>query len=197
MAFVPEAGGRVRPIGYAHVVLRTGQLSKMIEWYRSVIGLEVVLETPVITFMTFDHSQDRLALMQSSDVVPGQKGGVDHVAYDYRTIEDVVAVYRRAGEIGVKPHWCANHGVATSMYYRDPDGNQIETSVTHFEDRDSVNTWLAGGDFDRNPVGVTIDAEELARRVERGDVQGLLKPDVTHGGALQSELALMRERSEA
>jgi catechol-2,3-dioxygenase len=194
MAFVPDLAERVRPIGYAHVVLRTSQMDKMIEWYRSVIGLEVVLVTPVITFLTFDHSQDRLALMQSDDIDPAQRKNVDHIAYDYQSIEDVVAVYRRAGKFGVKPHWCINHGVATSMYYRDPDGNQIETSVTHFEDRDSVNGWLANGDFDRNPVGVTIDAEELALRVERDDVQGLLAPDAGHGDALASELALMRER---
>ena len=30
------------------------------------------------------------------------------------------------------PHWTVNHGNSTSFYYRDPDGNEVETMLDSF-----------------------------------------------------------------
>ena len=74
-----------------------------------------------------------------------------------------------------------NHGVATSMYYRDPDGNQIELTVGAFAIVAELNAWLATGLFDINPLGVYIDAEELCARVASGEPEAnILKPHPRH-----------------
>jgi len=111
------------------------------------------------------------------------------VAFTYDRLADVVAVYRAVAERGIAPSWCINHGVATSMYFKDPDGNTIELSVENFHDVDSLNAWLATGEFDANPIGVTLDPEDLARRVEAGEPEAdMLRPHPGHAGGLDAEL---------
>ena len=32
----------------------------------------------------------------------------------------------------IKPYWCINHGLTTSLYYHDPDDNAVELQVDNF-----------------------------------------------------------------
>ena len=121
------------------------------------------------------------------------KVGVDHVAFEMESLAELVATFRRLGAEGIEPIRCFNHGVATSMYYRDPDGNEIELSVDHFPEVDDLNAWLASGDFDENPAGVALDAGVLAAQVESGaDEATLLRPDAAHRTWLAD---MMRDRA--
>jgi catechol 2,3-dioxygenase-like lactoylglutathione lyase family enzyme len=201
LAHVPEPKAAPRPREYAHVVFRTTQPEAMIDWYCAVLGMQVVVRTPLINFLTWDGSQDRLAIMaipqfaidaaraRGGEAAPIKLSGVDHVAFTYDRLADVVAVYRAVAAKAIAPHWCINHGVATSMYFKDPDGNVIELSVENFPDVDSLNAWLATGDFNRNPIGVTLDPEDLARRVEAGEAEAdILRPHPDHASAFAAEL---------
>ena len=40
--------------------------------------------------------------------------------------------YARLKGLGIEPDACVNHGVTTSLYYADPDGNQVELQVDNF-----------------------------------------------------------------
>ena len=202
IAHVPVPKAAPRPREYAHVVFRTTQPEAMIDWYCAALGMQVVLRTPLINFLTWDGSQDRLAIMavpksvieaaraRGSDLKPARGlTGLDHVAFTYDRLAQVVAVYRALAAKGVSPSWCINHGVATSIYFKDPDGNTIELSVENFRDVDSLNAWLATGAFNANPIGVTLDAEALARRVEAGEPEDeILRPHPNHAGGFQAEL---------
>jgi hypothetical protein len=113
------------------------------------------------------------------------------------TLAALVTTYRRLAADGIEPVRCFNHGVATSMYYRDPDGNEIELSVEHFADVDALNAWLATGDFDENPAGVALDPRALADTVESGvDEATLLRPDLAHRTWL-ADMMRPRERVSA
>jgi catechol 2,3-dioxygenase-like lactoylglutathione lyase family enzyme len=193
LAHVPTDDGRVKPTGYAHVVLLSTRAEALIDWYCGVAGLQLVMRSEVINFLTFDHSQDRLAIITTKQAIaPGGATGLDHIALDYRSLKDLVAVYHRAGERGLRPHWCVNHGIATSMYFHDPDGRSIELTVGHFPTREAVNAWLSTGEFNRNPIGVTLSAEDLVRRVESGEEEReILRPHPLHGSSLESELRRM------
>ena len=73
-----------------------------------------------------------------------------------------------------------NHGVATSIYYADPDGNEIELTVEAFPSVEALNGWFATGAFDTNPFGVIIDPDDLCARVEAGEPEAeILKPTPT------------------
>ena len=70
---------------------------------------------------------------------------------------------------GIEPHWCINHGPTTSLYYRDPDGNQIELQIDNFTTQADLDAFFSSGAFAENPIGVEFDPEALLARFERGD----------------------------
>ena len=197
-AHVPPQRKVPRPKEYAHVVLKSAQPDALIEWYCNVVGMSVVMRTPVINFLTWDDAQDRLAIIQvpAEQAPKAENSNIHHIAFHYERLADVIAVYRSVADLGIKPHWCVNHGVATSMYFHDPDGNNIELSVENFTDVDDLNAWLSTHAFNLNPIGVTLDPDALAARVERGEPESeILQPHPNHATGLKAELERNAKRS--
>jgi hypothetical protein len=54
------------------------------------------------------------------------------------------------------------------MYYRDPDGNEIETQVDNFDDPDKATEMMNSEAFQKNVLGADYDPEELCRKVDAG-----------------------------
>ena len=70
---------------------------------------------------------------QSSLDRPGLVG-VDHVSYTLESIADLFGNYEYLKAKGIAPEFrCIHHGDTVSMYYADPDGNQMEFQVETFE----------------------------------------------------------------
>jgi catechol 2,3-dioxygenase-like lactoylglutathione lyase family enzyme len=165
------ARGRVAPVKFAHIVFRTGQKDAMVEWYRKVLEAEVALANPLLTFLTFDDEHHRIAILGMPGLEPARQpaAGLEHFAFTYGSLGDLLATYRRLREDGILPYWSINHGPNLSFYYRDPDGNQIELQIDVFDTTDAVNRWYATSDFAANPIGVKFDADDLIRRFEAGE----------------------------
>lgn len=188
-AQVPERpAGRFRPREYAHIVFRTTQPDALIDWYCKVLGMQVVFRHELINFLTWDDSQDRMAIVPDKDAVPRPKNavGLHHAAFEIGDLKVLASQYRYLKSVGILPKMCMNHGVATSMYYDDPDGNSIELTVEAFTSARALNAWLATGAFDANPVGVMYDPEELCSRLDAGESQeAVRKPVADHAARLQ------------
>jgi len=67
------------------------------------------------------------------------------------------------------PNWPINHGVTTSIYYRDPDNNRVELQIDNFATPKELDGYFHSQAFRDNPVGVTYDPEEMCRRYEAGE----------------------------
>ena len=190
-AHVPEHHGGFRPTEYAHIVLKTAQPEALIDWYVAVLGMQVAVRTPLVSFLTWDHCQDRLAILPTPDAVapPANATGMHHAAFSVASLRELCDQYRSLKAQGIVPLRAFNHGVATSMYYADPDGNEIELTVEAFESVEALNEWFATGAFDVNPVGVIIDPDELSARVDAGQPElEILKPHPEHLTWLQDQL---------
>ena len=163
--------GRIAPVKFAHIVFRTGRKDLMVEWYRKVLEAEVALANPLLTFLTFDDEHHRIAIVGMPGLEPAGKpvAGLEHFAFTYASLGDLLATYQRLRAEGILPYWCINHGPNLSFYYRDPDGNQIELQVDVFDSAAAVNDWYATSDFATNPIGVKFDADDLIRRFEAGE----------------------------
>ncbi len=121
----------VTPAKFAHYVLRVSDMANSVAWYQAVLGMEVVHQNPMITFMTYDDEHHRIAMVQvppNDDVskdVRLRLPGLDHVAYTLNSLEDLLATYKRLKAQEILPVWPINHGLTTSLYYADPDGNRV------------------------------------------------------------------------
>jgi catechol 2,3-dioxygenase-like lactoylglutathione lyase family enzyme len=164
------ASSPISPAKFAHFVLRTGQIDRMAEWYRVVLNARIVFRDEMLCFLSYDDEHHRLALINIPGSPPRDPDstGTDHVAYSYNDLGDLLATYRRLKEHGIAPHWPINHGVTTSMYYRDPDNNRVELQIDNFATVAELDGYFHSAAFAANPVGVTYDPEELCRRYEAG-----------------------------
>ena len=166
---------RIRPSRFVHVVYRTRRFDEMIRWYETVFDAKVRYQNPVLAFLSYDDEHHRIALINMAVVHPdapeaGPRGdvGVDHVAYTYDSVEDLFENYAQLKDKGIKPYWCVHHGVTMSMYYGDPDGNQMELQVDAFTSMDEANDFMHGPHFATNPIGVEYDPDEILARIRAG-----------------------------
>ena len=159
------------PIKLSHIVLQTNRRREMIEWYCTVLGAEILYEAERISFISYDDEHHRVAFLDPGRLVDHRpdETGLHHVAFTYAGLAELVDNYLRLREIGVLPQHCVNHGVTTSMYYRDPDGNQVELLVDNFATAAEGNAYMRGRSAsDKNPVGVPYDPEDLVKQVRAG-----------------------------
>jgi len=161
----------IPPAKLAHFVLRTPNFEAMRDWYKTVLGAKVGFDNGFLCFMTYDEEHHRVALVNSpkASVRDEHAAGVDHIAFTFASLGDLLGTFVRLKTADIEPYWCINHGPTTSMYYRDPDGNQIELQIDNYETEEELNAFFASGAFKKNPIGVEFDPDRLVERFENGD----------------------------
>lgn len=165
------------PAKLAHVVLRTSQFQQMQDWYLKVLAARTIYADGGLAFITYDEEHHRVALLNAPDLKPQAEGmaGVHHVAFTYATLGDLVVTYERLRELDIVPVYCTNHGPTTSLYFQDPDGNQIELQVDNFDTIEEATAFFYSPEFAENSIGVDFDPAELARRYHAGEAEASIK----------------------
>ncbi|KAI1372411.1 Glyoxalase/Bleomycin resistance protein/Dihydroxybiphenyl dioxygenase [Hypoxylon crocopeplum] len=177
MAETNLSGKVLSPSRMAHVVLRTPRFRPMIEFYKAMLGAHVVLETPMLAFLTYDDEHHRIAI----GAFPGcgdkvrHSAGLEHIAFTFDSLNDLATAYLQRKARGILPLWCVNHGPTTSMYYQDPDGNMIETQVDNFDTAEEATQCLMSPELLENLFGVDFDPEDLIRRLKSGEPESEIK----------------------
>jgi len=159
------------PKKLSHIVLQTNRRREMIDWYCTVLGAEILYEAERISFISYDNEHHRVAFLDPGPLTERQPNaaGLNHVAFTMGSLDDLTENYLRLKELGIRPHRCVNHGVTTSMYYHDPDNNQVELLIDNFATDVDGKTYMRGrSKTDKNPVGVVYEPDELAARVRAG-----------------------------
>lgn len=171
----------IRPKTFAHVVYRTYRFQEMLDWYVKVFGGTVQYQSPVIAFVTYDEEHHRIALLnlgivkgESQERSPRGQPGMDHVAYGYRSLAELLAKYVELKAAGVMPYWCIHHGITVSLYYADPDGNQMEFQADSYATNEEANAFMHGPHFEANPIGVEFDPEAMIERLRAGESEATL-----------------------
>ncbi len=164
----------LRPSRFSHMVVKTARLEEMVRWYKTVLMAKPMYETDRLCFLTYDEEHHRIMIGKHEGAPPRDPKavGVMHWAYAFETFEQLVNAYERLKEEGIVPRVCINHGFTTSLYYRDPDDNEVEFAVDTFDTKDAMNEWFATGAFDRNFVGVPFDPEDMVKRHREGTELG-------------------------
>lgn len=161
----------IHPKRFAHAVLRTRHLEEAIAFYETILGAEIVFRDTMMAFLTYDDEHHRIALAATPQQEPPPPGaaGLDHLAYTYEDLGELLGTYERLKGEGILPVWTINHGPTTSLYYADPDGNRVELQIDNFETEEQLKAFMQSGAFEKNPIGVTFDPEKLLTRYRSGD----------------------------
>jgi catechol-2,3-dioxygenase len=166
---------RIRPTKFVHVVYRTRRFEQMLRWYETVFDAKIQYQNPALAFLTYDDEHHRFAfanldILQPEGTETERHGmiGVDHVAYTYASLSDLFENYAQLKARGITPYWCVHHGVTVSMYYGDPDGNQMEFQVESYGSNEEANAFMAGPHFAANPIGVEYDPDDWLARLRAG-----------------------------
>lgn len=160
----------ISPTGLAHIVLRTHNFAPMVSFYKTFLGAHASYENDFLSFLTYDNEHHRIAIgaVPVSRPADRTRGGLEHVAFSFPNLHALLLSYKQRKENGILPIWSVNHGPTTSIYYQDPDGNQIETQVDNFESVEEATTFMLSPAFAENPVGTDFDPEELWVLVQSG-----------------------------
>jgi len=171
------------PAVLAHVVLRTANMAKMMDFYVTFLGGRVVFANNTISFITYDDEHHRIALIALPETGPKVHSscGLHHVAFTFATLSDLLLSYRQRKAKGILPTWSVNHGPTTSLYYQDPDGNLLETQVDNFDTVEGATAFMQSKSFAENPIGTDVDPEDLIAKVKNGDAEADLKRRVEIG----------------
>ena len=195
------------PVKLAHIVLWTTNLPTMRNWYVTVLEGRTVHENPALAFITYDDEHHRVALSDpvaaaalvkdlnevpagfaellpglvptTSQAAPAVPRGLAHVAFTYSSLGDLLTNYERLKEQGITPVATINHGATTSLYYRDPDGNQVELQIDNFDTVDGGVAFMLSEAFRNNPIGIAFDPDEILKRLRAGEPERELVASTT------------------
>ena len=159
------------PARLHHVNLKAYRFEEMREFYTTLIGIHPNAEVGTLGWYTYDTANHRLALMHLPHIterVPGS-AGMHHMAFEYDSIGDLMHTYLRLKKMGILPVAVLDHGMTTSFYYRDPDGNYVEMQVDNFGPDPAASTaFMHTPAFLTNPIGVPINPESYEDAWQKG-----------------------------
>ena len=166
-------GAATGPAYISHYGIRAQRYKEMIQWYKTVFRAKIQHENEFLAFMTFDEEHHRLVIFEDPATVtkPDNAAGVDHVGYGLASLGDLVLTYERLKAGGITPFMPLNHRFTTSLYYHDPDGNEVELSVDNFSTKRECDAFVRSEQMEeigRPPFGYAFDPDELARLYHQG-----------------------------
>lgn len=138
-------------------------------------------------WVTNDEANHRLAFVQAPGLTADEDKAthrrVQHFAFAYRTLEELLGSYVRLKGEGITLVLCTDGGAQTAFSYTDPDGNSVELHVDNFGDSwTSTEHMRHSRDFAARPLGHFVDPDKLV--------------DAWQAGASASELSKRAWRDE-
>ncbi|KUL87817.1 hypothetical protein ZTR_03154 [Talaromyces verruculosus] len=185
------------PTKLAHVVLQTGtNFSQMVDFYKTFLGAKASFENDFISFISYDEEHHRIAIVAARGCGPNvpNSSGLHHIAFSYDSLTTLAVAYRQRKRLGIMPVWSVNHGPTSSIYYRDPDGNMIETQVDNFPTPEEATAFMMSKEFIDNPLGTDFDPEELIERLRAGESDASIKRRKEIGPRTRPPGALHRQQ---
>lgn len=175
----------IKPV-FHHVTIKTSRLQEMVDWYRTLIGVEVNFQDEYNAWTTNDEANHRVAFL----AVPGLEDdadkikhtGMHHSAFEYASFDDLMASFERLKGEGVLPAFSLDHGLTISLYYKDPEGNYVELQSDNFGDWEQSGHFMrTSKDFQSNPIGTFFDPEKVCQAHKAGEPFAALQPAIRAG----------------
>lgn len=113
-----------------HVVLKMRDLDEAKRFYNGVLGMKIADERADMgVFFRFnDYHHDIAVFKVNEDAAAPERNqvGLAHVAMVADSLDTVKTIHKRLQDHGVEGIRTADHGVTKSVYFKDPEGNELE-----------------------------------------------------------------------
>lgn len=176
-----DTKGLIHPAYVGHFGVRTTpkNFEAMVRWHLDFFGGSLVLKNETAAFISYDEEHHRLVIINDPSFEPvknqGKCCGIYHIAFTLRSLRELADSYEQKKDRGILPHWPVNHGISTSMYYCDPDGNEFEMQVDNYATSEEVYEFMKTEEFLINPIGVDFIPEDFVKRVRSGESEDAIK----------------------
>ncbi len=176
-----------------HVTIKTSRLDDMIAWYATVIGAKVQFRNDVAAWTTNDAANHRIAFLAvpglSDDQRKVQHNGMHHCAFEYESVDDLMASFDRLRKGGIEPAFCLDHGMTISLYYKDPEGNFVELQCDNFGDWAKSSEFMrTSADFAADPIGTFFDPARVYEKLKSGADFKTLQKSIRAGDYLPDKI---------
>lgn len=168
-----------------HYGIVTKQPDALVEWYAKVVGVERNLVTgasfgdapdsPYGVWVGNDNEHHRIAIVRPpalEDLPYSERAKyprVQHSAWQYDSVADLMESYGRIRDAGIRPVVCTHHGISVAFYYKDPDGNVVELLADAFGDAVRSREYMRTSEEVRtNPMGTLIDPDKMLAAYQEG-----------------------------
>ncbi len=162
-----------REIHHVHIFSDTNY-DAMVDFYTWLFNAEIIRVNPNgLTFISYDDHDHRVVIVKREGwgTKPNRPIGVSHLAFAYASLGELVFIYKKMKEKGYKPVWTNNHGNSTSFYYKDPDGNMVETQLDNYttlETQQYKRYYQWSEDFLENTGDGDFDPDKMVALYESG-----------------------------
>ncbi len=182
----------IKPV-FHHVTFKTTRLQEMVDWYRLLIGVQVTFQDEHNAWTTNDAANHRVAFLSvdglSDDPDKISHNGMHHSAFEYASFDDLMSSFDRLRKEGIEPAFSLDHGLTTSLYYKDPEGNFVELQCDNFGDWKLSTKWMqTSADFKANPIGTFFDPAKVYEAFIGGEKFETLQPAMRAGKYLPAEI---------
>jgi len=161
-----------------HYGLTTANLDLMIDWYGKVLGMTTNYRLAVpagaqhgpgfsaMAFASNDEVHHRIAFFEMpacvADPDKRRHRGMQHVAFEYESLDDLLGTYARLKSAGILPVMAIDEGLQTGFYYTDPDQNIVELNVCNYDNESTATQHMrsASSAADR-PRRIHVDPEKM------------------------------------
>lgn len=116
--------GKLMITGLYHVCLHAKNPTQMAEFYRDVMGMQIVstIDNPDVQMISLSSRPSE----EAHEIVFTSRPELAHVAFKVDTLADLRAFYQHIVEQGLPIKTALNHGVSLAFYFQDLEDNLIE-----------------------------------------------------------------------
>ena len=147
---------------FSHVGLYVHDLAKMEQFYRTTLGLVITdrgeLPGRELVFMSRDAEEHHQLVLASGRDGARNVKVLNQVSFRVETLSDLRDFHDLlSGKNGISDLVPINHGLAWSIYFKDPEGNRIEVFVD--------SPWYVEQPI-ADPLDLNLSDAEITRQTE-------------------------------
>ena len=125
-------------ISLSHFEIKVRDLPKMEEFYTGTLGFLVTDRSPPgshqMVFLSCDAGEHHQIVLAESESGDFSAGSIDHLAFRISDLQSLRRLQRALKSYANLAIETVSHGTTWSIYFRDPEGNRLETRSGHRRD---------------------------------------------------------------